>query len=78
MAKLTPQALRAARALLNWNMRDLAAEAGLSFSTISKIENGAKPKEKTELAILEAFKRNSVEILNGDGTGARLFNNRKT
>ena len=72
MAKLTPEALRAARAILGWSLRDLADQTGLSFSTIAKIENGASPREKTESAIIEAFSRNKVEITNGDGTGARL------
>ena len=35
---LTPDHLRAARALLNWSMSDLALESGLSISTIKRIE----------------------------------------
>ncbi|MBL4732052.1 MAG: helix-turn-helix transcriptional regulator [Rhizobiaceae bacterium] len=73
MSKLTPQALRAARAILNWSMRDLAGETGLSFSTIAKIESGSSPREKTEKVILDAFARHNVEITNGEGTGARLL-----
>ena len=73
MIKLTPQALRAARAILGWSMRDLAKEASISFSTIAKIENGVSPREKTQKSILDAFARYNVEITNGDGTGARLL-----
>lgn len=73
MTKLTPQALRAGRAILGWSMRDLAKEADISFSTIAKIESGVVPREKTQNLILEAFARHSVEITNGAGTGARLL-----
>ncbi|WP_244530632.1 helix-turn-helix domain-containing protein [Salaquimonas pukyongi] len=53
-------------------MRDLAAAAGLSFSTIAKIESGTVPRDATASAIVQALARHNVEIINGDGTGARL------
>lgn len=72
MKKLTPEALRAARAILNWDLRKLAKETGLSFSSIAKIENGdVQPREKTEKAILDVLEKQNIEILNGGSPGAR-------
>jgi len=72
-AKLTPQACRAARALLNWTTRDLQREAELSPNTLADVENGRPFTEATANKIKAAFTRHSVEITNGDGTGAKLL-----
>ena len=72
MVKLTPEANRAARAILKWSVRDLAEEAGIAFSTVHRFELTGKASESTQAKIIEAFARYSVEITNGDGTGARL------
>lgn len=72
-AKLTPQACRAARALLNWTTRDLQREAELSPNTLSDVENGRPFTEATSAKIVAAFARHNVEITNGDGTGAKLL-----
>jgi transcriptional regulator with XRE-family HTH domain len=73
MAKLTPEACRAARALLGWTVRDLMREAGVSPNTVTALESGAAVRAETEAKIVETFARFSVEITNGDGTGARLI-----
>lgn len=73
MAKLTPQACRAARALLGWGVRDLAREAGLGVATIARLEAGDDVRKDTLETITAAFEAHGVEITNGHGTGARLL-----
>lgn len=72
MAKLTPEANRAARAILRWSVRDLAEHAGVAFSTVHLFEKSGTASEATIKKIVEAYALNNVEITNGEGTGARL------
>lgn len=72
MAKLTPEANRAARAILKWSVRDLADAAGLAFSTVHLFEKNGTASEATVGKIVAAFAEHNVEITNGTGTGARL------
>lgn len=73
MAKLTPEANRAARAILKWSLRDLAEHAELAFSTVHLFEKNGTASEATVAKIKAAFAKNNVEITNGEGTGARLI-----
>lgn len=73
MAKLTPEACRAARGLLRWGVRELAAEAGVSPTTITQFEAGRPHVSTTAEAIVTAFEKRGVEITNSEGTGARLL-----
>lgn len=72
-SKLTAAACRAARALLNWSVRDLQAAAGVSPNTVATIEADGSVRAETAQKIVDAFRAHSVEITNGDGTGARLL-----
>jgi hypothetical protein len=72
MANLTPQACRAARALLSWGVRDLAAKAGIGFDSVSAFENGRPMRDSNRAKLTEVFEAAGVEILNGDSPGARL------
>jgi transcriptional regulator with XRE-family HTH domain len=72
-SKLTAAACRAARALLNWSVRDLQAAAGVSPNTIATIESGGTVRAETAQKVVDAFAANRVQITNGDGTGARLL-----
>jgi transcriptional regulator with XRE-family HTH domain len=72
-AKLTPEACRAARALLQWSMRDLAESAGVRPMTVHALESGTPPRASTEAKLVAAFATHGVEITNGNGTGARLL-----
>lgn len=72
MAKLTPEANRAARAILQWSLRDLADRAGVAFSTVHRFEKTGACSATVEEKIVAAFAASSVEITNGMGTGARL------
>ena len=69
---LSPEAMRAARAILKWSMRDLADRSGVSLPTINAAENGRGMREATRDAIVAAFAAHGVEILNGDAPGARM------
>lgn len=72
MADLTPEANRAARAILRWSVRDLADNAGIAFSTVHRFETTGVATETTKDKIKAAYAAHNVEITNGDGTGARL------
>ncbi len=76
MAALTPEANRAARAMLKWSVRDLAENAGIAFSTVHRFETTGSATERTKEKIKAAYAANGVEITNGDYTGVRLLLNR--
>lgn len=73
MAELTPEANRAARAILKWSVRELADNAGIAFSTVHRFESTGIATETTKAKIVAAYAVMKVEITNGDGTGARLL-----
>ena len=72
MANLTPEACRAARALLGLTVRDLEARSGIPFGTISKFENGRPMRDANRAKLAAVFEAAGVEILNGDRPGARM------
>ncbi|MCQ1778226.1 helix-turn-helix domain-containing protein [Neorhizobium galegae] len=72
MADLTPEANRAARAILKWSVRDVAEKAGIAFSTVHRFETTGTATDATKDKIKAAYAAHNVEITNGDYTGARL------
>lgn len=70
--KLTPEACRAARALLNLTTHELAARIGVSPTTINGVEAGNAVRASTEQRIVDGLGKLGVEVLNGDSPGARL------
>lgn len=72
MANLTPEACRAARALLSLTVRQLGERAGIAFETINKFENGRPMREANRDKLSEVFEAAGVEILNGNAPGARM------
>lgn len=72
MANLTPEACRAARALLGLSARELADRSGVAMETINKFENGRPMRESTRAKVAFVLESAGVEILNGDAPGARL------
>lgn len=72
MTHLSPESLRAARALLKWSTLDLAEASGVAPMTINGIENGRPFRASTARTLIETFAAHGVEILNGDAPGARL------
>lgn len=73
MAKLTVEACRAARGLLNWSLDDLASHAGVGRASVARYELGESVRQETIDALQRAFEANGVKITNGNGTGARLL-----
>lgn len=74
---LTPEALRAARGLLKWGVRDVAAAAGVSWTTVSQFENGRDVRLSTLNKIVSALEAQGVEVITTDEkTGATIRLNR--
>ena len=73
--KITPGQIRAARALLDWSMIDLANAATVSVSTIKRAEDDGSlyVTDRIIACIRDAFETNGVRFLpdNGDGPGLR-------
>ncbi len=76
-APLTSELVRAARALLRWEQRDLEAASSVSLPTIKRLES--KPgtmaaHTSTIVALRKAFESAGVEFIdeNGGGAGVRL------
>jgi transcriptional regulator with XRE-family HTH domain len=72
-ARLSAASCRAARALLKWSMRDLAAAADVSLPTLLKIEKGGEVGEEVSRKVQTAFLQHHVSLHVGDGFGARLL-----
>ncbi len=61
---ITPQACRAARALLGWSMRDLASRSGVSLGAVNRLEGGeATPRRGTARKVIDAFTAHGVTIV---------------
>ncbi|WP_247654480.1 helix-turn-helix transcriptional regulator [Microvirga sp. HBU67558] len=63
-----------ARAALNWGVRDLAREANVNPSTVTRIEAGGKAIPATLAAIQRTLEGAGVIFIdeNGEGPGVRL------
>jgi len=70
---LTPEAMRAARAILHWSMRHLAEQSGVGVATINAIENGRPCRAATAQSLVATFARHGVEVLPAPRAGARLI-----
>ena len=73
--ELTSELVRAARALLRWDQRQLAKASSVSLPTIKRLE--AKPgilvaHAVTLIAIRNALEAAGVEFTNGERPGLRL------
>ena len=70
--------LRAARALLEWNQKDLSRASGLSLPTIQRMENPKFGPGRSSAANVDAVQKAlesaGVEFIseNGGGAGVRL------
>jgi hypothetical protein len=74
-SELSSELVRAARALLRWDQRKLAAVSSVSLPTIKRLE--AKPgiliaHAVTIIAIRNALEGGGVEFTNGEQPGVRL------
>src|SRR5580704_11133356 len=69
---ITSRQIRAARGLLEWTGKDLAAKLGMTPATISKIEAElVQPQENSLMRIADLFDKHGVELLEGDGVKMR-------
>ncbi len=76
-AELTSELIRAARALLRWEQRDLADASSISLATIKRLESkpGAVGAYASTVAALKrALEMAGIEFIdeNGGGAGVRL------
>lgn len=72
---ITPEQCRAARALLDWTQRDLAARAKLSTLTIREFERKkSRLKDSTAQLLRMVLEADGVILIdeNGGGPGVRL------
>ena len=72
---LTSEQVRAARAMLRIDQRDLAAASGISLETVKRIERATGPISAlaaTVDRITRAFESKGVEFTNGCQPGVRL------
>ena len=74
---LSSELIRAARALLRWEQRDLAAASSVSLATIKRLESqpGVIAAHASTLVLLKkAIEEAGIEFIheNGGGPGVRL------
>ena len=77
---ITSELIRAARALLRWEQRDLAQASGVSLPTIKRLEGASgrlAAHGSTVTALRRAFESAGIEFTNGSGPGVRLRADRK-
>ena len=67
LANLDGTQCKMARAALGIGVRELAAKAGVSPDTVSRLEKGAKLHQRTVIAIREAMEEAGVEFLPDGG-----------
>ena len=72
---MTPSLARAARAVLNWSMEDLAERSGVSPATVRDYENGSFKQRvrgmnrASLMALARAFIDAGIEFTGGDTPG---------
>jgi transcriptional regulator with XRE-family HTH domain len=69
---VTSAQLRAARGLLNWTVRDLAAKAGVHRNTITRAEPDATAHGHAVAQVVRTLEGAGVEFTNGERPGVRL------
>lgn len=72
---VTREQVRMARAALDWTVRDLAREAGVSANTVSRYENGTDAMGDTLMRIRRTFEAHGILFMDEDevaGVGVRL------
>lgn len=60
---LTPEMCRAGRALLKWEVHELAAAAELAEGTVRRFEAGGVVKRQTVEALLQALDAAGIELI---------------
>ena len=68
----SPDQIRAALALLNWENRELSEAAGVAVETVYNVKSGAtQPQAKVREKIRRAFEAHGIEFLDFDGVRRR-------
>ena len=68
---ITPEQIRAARALLNWSQADLANACEVASQSIKNIERGVTdPRLSTAMAIKSSLEKAGVQFLEGGAVAA--------
>lgn len=80
--RISVRQIKAARALLAWSQEDLAAQSGVSYPTIARLETsdgGLGGRADTAAKIIEALEGAGVIFVaeNGEGAGVRLKKKKK-
>jgi transcriptional regulator with XRE-family HTH domain len=72
---VTSAQIRAARALLNWTVRDLADRAGVHRNTVTRAETEATGPGHAVASMQRALESAGVEFIaeNGGGPGVRFI-----
>lgn len=75
---MTSAQLRAARALLNWTVRDLSEKTGVHRNTITNLEADRPANTSTVMIVKRMLEEAGVIFVaeNGEGPGVRLRKNR--
>ena len=72
---ITTNQMIAARGLLDWHQKDLAAAIGIDASTLCIYERGYKVPKHRMIQIIAAYEKQGVEFLNTpEGRGVLLKN----
>jgi transcriptional regulator with XRE-family HTH domain len=74
---ITSEQVRAARALLRWEQRDLAEASGVSLPSVKRLETRPgllAAQERTIAELRKALEKAGVEFIaeNGGGAGVRM------
>ena len=72
---ITSELIRAARALLRWEQRDLARASGISLPTIKRLESVPgilAAHSSTVAALRRALESAGIEFAKGNGPGVHL------
>lgn len=71
---ITPALVRAARGLLGWSQKELAAKAAVPLSAVVSFERGVRdPDPAARLQIVFAFSRAKVKFCRGTETKRREY-----
>lgn len=75
IAPLQPPQIRAARGLLGWSMSDLASAAGVSISTVKRMEIDGPQLVSNEIyaTVQAAMEAAGVQFLDDEGEGWGLW-----
>lgn len=70
---ISPHQIRAARALLDWHVKDLADKSGLTRDTIANVESGRhQPRSETLLLITTTLNQHGIEFTEHDGVRRKV------